>query len=160
MPPADDAPHSAPAAPAAPARPVDVAVVHPLRMEVLRRGRPPGSSVYVGDDDPAARHVAVFAGDDVFSVGSVFPDTAPWAPARRDAWRVRGMATREGRRGRGLGHSVLSALIEHARANGGRFIWCEARIGAIPFYERAGFVTEGQPFVMDDVDHIHMGRDL
>ncbi len=73
---------------------------------------------------------------------------------------MRGMATREALRGRRFGHSVLGALIEHARANGGRFLWCEARIGAISFYQRAGFVTEGEPFVMEDVDHIHMWRDL
>jgi GNAT superfamily N-acetyltransferase len=156
MPPADDEPESA----AVQARSVDVAVVHPLRMAVLRAGRPPGSSVYAGDDDPFASHVAVFAGDDAVSVGSVFPDTAPWAPERADAWRVRGMATREGLRGRGLGHAVLSALIEHARANGARFMWCEARIGAPRFYARSGFVTEGEPFVMEGIDHVHMWRDL
>jgi GNAT superfamily N-acetyltransferase len=157
MPPADDAP---PPASAAPARSVDVALVHPLRMEVLRPGRPPGSSVYAGDDDPRACHVAVVVDDAVVSVGTVFPDTPTWEPGRADAWRVRGMATRQALRGRRLGHAVLSALIEHARANGGRFLWCEARIGAIAFYERSGFVTEGVPFVMDDVDHIHMWRDL
>jgi predicted GNAT family N-acyltransferase len=145
---------------AAPARPVDVAVVHPLRMAVLRPGRPPGSSVYVGDDGPRARHVAVFEGDEVVSVGTVFPDPAPWAPERTEAWRVRGMATREGRRGRGFGDSVLRALIEHAQEGGGRFLWCEARIGAVRFYGRSGFVTEGEAFVLEGVDHIHMWRDL
>jgi len=157
MPPADDAPESAPAAPV---RPVDVAVVHPLRMSVLRPGRPPGASAYAGDDDPRACHVAVYDGDEVVSVGSVFPDTAPWAPTRTDAWRVRGMATRDGRRGRGFGWMVLDALIEHARVNGGRYIWCEARIGAPRFYARSGFVTEGEPFMLDDIEHIHMWRDL
>ena len=141
-------------------RPVDVAFVHPLRMAVLRPGRPPGSSEYAGDDDPRARHVAVFVGDEVVSVGSVFPDQAPWAPTRAAAWRVRGMATAEGLRGRGFGHSVLSALIQHATEGGGRFLWCEARIGAPRFYGRSGFVTEGEPFVLEGIDHIHMWRDL
>jgi GNAT superfamily N-acetyltransferase len=155
MPPADAPPPSA-----APARSVDVAVVQPLRMEVLRPGRPPGSSSYAGDDDPRAWHVAVIVDDAVVSVGTVFPDTPTWEPGRVEAWRVRGMATRPALRGRRFGHAVLSALIEHARANGGRFLWCEARIGAISFYQRAGFVTEGEPFVMEDVEHIHMWRDL
>ena len=153
---ADDAPP----APTAPPRWVDVGVVHPLRMEVLRPGRPPGSSAYAGDDDPRARHGAVVVDDAVASVGTVFPDASPWEPGRVDAWRVRGMATREGLRRRGFGHSVLGALIEHARASGGLFIWCEARIGAIAFYQRSGFVTEGEPFVLDDVEHIHMWREL
>jgi predicted GNAT family N-acyltransferase len=129
-------------------------------MEVLRPGRPPGSSVYEGDDDPGACHVAVFVVGEVVSIGSVFPAAPPWQPGRVGAWRVRGMATRDGLRGRGYGHSVLSALIDHAKANGGGFIWCAARIGAPRFYARSGFVTEGEPFLLEDIDHIHMWRDL
>lgn len=142
------------------ARPVALDEVHPLRMAVLRPGRPSGASAYQGDDDPRACHVAVHVGTEVVSVGTVFPDGAPWAPDRTDAWRVRGMATRDDRRGRGYGRLVLDALIEHATANGGRFLWCEARIGAPRFYERAGFVTEGEPFLLEDIEHIHMWRDL
>jgi GNAT superfamily N-acetyltransferase len=157
MPPADDAP----AVPETPVvRPVEVAVVHPLRMAVLRPGRPPGSSAYAGDDDPRARHVAVFLADEVVSVGTVFPEAPPWDPTRAEAWRVRGMATRDALRGRGLGHLVLRAIIEHARDRGGRFIWCAARIGAPRFYERSGFATLGEPFVLEGIDHIHMWRDL
>jgi len=142
------------------ARPVPVADVHPLRMAVLRPGRPPGASAYPGDDDPLACHVAVRVGTEVVSVGTVFPDRAPWAPDRTDAWRVRGMATRDDLRGRGYGRRVLDALIEHATANGGRFLWCEARIGAPRFYGRAGFVVEGKPFLLEDIEHLHMWRDL
>jgi predicted GNAT family N-acyltransferase len=70
------------------------------------------------------------------------------------------MATRDGKRGRGLGHLVLDALIEHATVNGGRLIWCQARIGAPRFYARSGFVIDGEPFIYEDIEHIHMWRDL
>ena len=142
------------------ATPVDVSVVRPLRTAVLRPGRSAEASVLPGDDHPLALHVAVVDDGEVVSVGSVFPDVAPFLPDRMDAWRVRGMATRDGLRGRGLGHLVLSALIDHATANGGQLIWCQARIGAPRFYARSGFVTDGQPFVYEDIEHIHMWRDL
>lgn len=129
-------------------------------MEVLRPGRPPETSVLPGDDHPLARHVAVYLGGDVVSAGTVFPDPAPWKPERKDAWRVRGMATRDGLRGQRLGYLVLSALIDHATANGGRFIWCEARIGASGFYARSGFVVEGESFILEEIEHFHMWRDL
>jgi predicted GNAT family N-acyltransferase len=151
-----DAPDTGPAT----VRPVDVTLVRPLRIEVLRPGRPPEASVLPGDDHPLARHVAVYLDGDVVSVGTVFPDPAPWKPERGDAWRVRGMATRDGLRGRRLGHLVLSALIDHATANGGRFIWCEARIGATGFYARSGFVVEGESFILEEIEHFHMWRDL
>jgi GNAT superfamily N-acetyltransferase len=141
-------------------RPVDVEVVRPLRAAVLRPGRPLDASVYPGEDDPRTSNVAAYLGADVVAVGTVFPDRAPWAPDRQDAWRIRGMATRDDQRVRGVGRLVLDALIDHAAANGGRFIWCEARIGAPRFYVRAGFVVEGEPFMLEDIEHVHMWRDL
>jgi predicted GNAT family N-acyltransferase len=139
--------------------PVDVALVRPLRMSVLRRGRPPEASVYPGDDHPQACHIAARLGTEVVGVGTIFPDTSPWAPDRADAWRIRGMATREGLRGRGVGHRVLGALIDHAVSGGGRFIWCEARVGAKTLYGRFGFAVQGEPFMVDEVEHVHMWRD-
>ena len=142
------------------ARPVDVSVVRPLRGEVLRAGRPPEASVLPGDDHPLARHVAVSVGGQVVSVGSVLPEPPPWDLGRQAAWRIRGMATRDGHRGRGLGHEVLTDLIDHARARGGAVIWCSARTPARGFYARSGFVPVGEAFVTEGVDHVHMWRDL
>lgn len=139
---------------------VDVSVVRVLRGEVLRAGRPPEASVMPDDDHPLARHVAVYLGDELVSVGSVLPGDPPWAPERRPGWRIRGMATREGFRGRGLGNVVLTDLIDYARDHGGDVIWCNARMGAPRFYARAGFVTHGDVFVTEGIDHIHMWRSL
>lgn len=151
----DDEFHASPRASA-----VDVAVVRPLRMEVLRPGRTADASVLPGDDDPLTCHVAVVLDTEVVSVGSVIRGAAPWEPDRTDAWQVRGMATRDRLRGRGLGLLVLGALMDHARANGGHLIWCKARIGAPRFYGRSGFVTLGEPFMYEDIEHVHMWRDL
>ncbi len=112
------------------------------------------------DDHPLARHVAVYLGDELVSVGSVLPGDPPWAPERRPGWRIRGMATREGFRGRGLGNVVLTDLIDYAGDHGGDVIWCNARMGAPRFYARAGFVTHGDVFVTEGIDHIHMWRSL
>jgi predicted GNAT family N-acyltransferase len=139
---------------------VDVSVVRVLRGEVLRAGRPPESSVMPDDDHPRSRHVAVYLVDQLVSVGSVLPGEPPWAPERRPGWRVRGMATRDGYRGRGLGNLVLSDLLDYASAQDGDVIWCAARIGATRFYGRSGFVTHGDVFVTEDVEHIYMWRPL
>jgi predicted GNAT family N-acyltransferase len=141
-------------------RTVDVAVVRPVRMEVLRAGMPPEASVMPNDDHPLAHHVAVSVGGDTVSVGTIIPDAPPWDPARPDAWRIRGMATRDGYRGRRLGGEVLADLLAWATDHGGTFVWCNARVGAIAFYERAGFVTRGETFITDEVEHIEMWRDL
>jgi predicted GNAT family N-acyltransferase len=139
---------------------VDVSVVRALRGEVLRAGRPPEASVMPDDDHPQSRHVAVYLDDELVSVGSVLPGAPPWAEERAPGWRIRGMATRDGYRGRGLGNLVLSDLIDYSRAQGDGVVWCAARIGATRFYARSGFVTHGGVFIADDVEHIYMWRSL
>jgi GNAT superfamily N-acetyltransferase len=137
---------------------VSVGVIRPLRHEVLRGGHPEDSVRFRGDDHPLVLHVAarLVTNDrdgEVVAIGTVFPDAPPWEPARVHGWRIRGMATREEYRGHGLGRRVLDALVAHATDHGGSLLWCHARIGALDFYRRDGFVTIGERF--DDGVAIH-----
>jgi GNAT superfamily N-acetyltransferase len=150
---------------------VPVELVRPLRQLVLRPGRPPGDSVFPGDDDVLAAHVAVRAvrrhaepvevpaetgAGSVVAVGSLLPEEPPswltaWPGVRPPAgggrwWRVRGMATAEGRRGRGLGGAVLGLLLQRAAHGGGGVVWCNARLAAESLYRRAGFEEAGEVF--------------
>lgn len=128
-----------------------------LRREVLRGGRP---VPLPGDDDPTAVHVGAYDDDRLVGTGNVRPEPAPWAPGV-PAWRLRGMATAADRRGSGVGAAVLAALVEHCRAEGGGQLWCNARTPARRFYERAGFVTVGEPWVDPDIGpHVRMVLDL
>jgi hypothetical protein len=145
-----------------------------LRHAVLRPHLSLDAVSFAGDDDLdtasyAARDAAT---GEIVATGSVRPEQPPWAPgspthadhaghapyevpgeaeaAGRDpgttVWRLRGMATAEGHRGAGLGRGVLAALVDHVAAAGGGLLWCSARIKAVPFYERGGFVALGEPY--------------
>lgn len=120
-------------------------VVRPLRLEILRPGQPAASAVWPGDDAPGAGHFAVVREGSVVAVGSIVPEPHPVDPRPGD-WRVRGMATVPGDRGRGLGADVLAACVDHARAAGARRVWCHARVRAVGVYERAGFAAETATF--------------
>jgi predicted GNAT family N-acyltransferase len=139
---------------------VEVALVRPLRGEVLRPGRPAESSVMPGDDHPLSRHAAATVDGVAVAVGTILPEAPPWDPDLDSSWRLRGMATRDGLRGGGLGSAVLAALLEHARREHGRLVWCNARIRAQPFYERFGFAPRGEHFMTEGVEHVQMWRDL
>ena len=65
------------------------------------------------------------------AVGLVGPEGEPGAS------RIRGMATTRGARPR-RGHVGVGALLRHASAHGATSVWCNARVRAIPLYERAG----------------------
>lgn len=149
---------------------VDAAGTLPLRRVVLRPGRPAAESSYPGDTDPRSRHVAAWpaAGDQVdgrevaeriVAVGSVLPEAPPWDPARTPAWRIRGMAVAEARRGGGAGTAVLDAILAHVAGGGGGLVWCSARVPAVPLYERAGFVRRGGVFEAPHIGpHLHLWR--
>ena len=122
-------------------RPVRAAATVELRRLVLRNGRP---VALPGDDQPAF-HLGGHDGDVLVATGNVRRDPAPWSPDE-PGWRVRGMATAEGHRGRGAGTLVLDALFEHCRVEGGGVLWCHARTPARRFYERAGLQAIGEPW--------------
>jgi GNAT superfamily N-acetyltransferase len=135
--------------------------VRPLRHEVLRAGQPFSATYYPGDDHPLAAHVAVRSEEfGVVAVGSVCPDPPPWAPDKLHAWRIRGMATQDRFRGRGLGGRVLAALTEHAASNAGELLWCHARVRARDFYRRAGFESIGEVFDDGIAQHQSMQKTL
>jgi len=141
---------------------VGAEAVRPLRHAVLRPGRPFATTAFRGDDDPATFHVAAreAPGGPIVGVATIAPEPHPRAAAAGD-WRLRGMATAEAVRGRGVGAALLRACVEHARAAGGRRVWCTARTPAEGFYAAAGFVTEGAPFEVAGIGpHVVMALGL
>jgi ribosomal protein S18 acetylase RimI-like enzyme len=160
-------------------------LVRPLRQAVLRPHQTVAEQVYAGDDAPGAAHFAAFAdsadsadserahsapsaplagGDaagQVIGIASITPEPHPVSPAPGD-WRIRGMATDPDHgRGTGAGALLLAACVEHARAEGGTRVWCNARTPAVGFYARAGFATEGEEFELPAIGpHFLMALDL
>jgi GNAT superfamily N-acetyltransferase len=129
------------------------AVTFPLRQRVLRPHQTVEQMALPGDEAPDSAHFAAVETEGspdsrvVVGTASVRREAPPWPTAGGPAWRLRGMATAEGRRGEGIGADVLAAVIEHVRAHGGGLLWCNARLPAVEFYRRAGLVTRGESWV-------------
>lgn len=138
------------------------AVTYPLRARVLRSGGPP-ERAHLAVDELADTAAFAATGPDGAVIGTaiVYPEPCRWAPDRPGAWRLRGMATDERHRGTGVGAAVLGAVVGHVANEGGALIWCNARVPARRFYERAGFVAHGEEW--DDPalgPHVAMWREL
>ena len=64
-----------------------------------------------------------------------------------EAYQLRGMATAPAMRGHGVGRELLSfAEAWLAAETGIRRLWCNARVEAIGFYERLGWVAVSEEF--------------
>lgn len=142
---------------------VPVEETYPLRAKVLRNGGPPEAAKLAGDDRPG---VATFAATDdegrMIGCIGLFPEPCPDLPEHPGkGWRIRGMATEDEWRSRGVGTQVLKAALEHVAAEGGGLVWCNARTRAAEFYRRAGFQEIGEPWDDPEIGpHVRMWREV
>ena len=114
-----------------------------LRQQILR---PHQSEAELASHEPPDSYaVGAFEGDELVAVGLVGWEGEP------GEWRVRGMATQPAMRGRGAGTAVLGALLDHARRQGARAVWCQVRTPARRLYERAGFAVESEEFELPEI---------
>jgi predicted GNAT family N-acyltransferase len=74
--------------------------------------------------------------------------------------RVGRMAIDRGWRRRGIGARVLAALEDRARAEGMPAIELHAQCYVEAFYQRAGYVREGEPFEEAGIAHVVMRKQL
>lgn len=125
------------------ARAVPLAQTRALRQAVLR----PHETIeqLAADEAPESFASGAFDDGELIAVGLIAPDGEP------GAWRVRGMATAPHARGRGGGRAVLDALVLHAVEHGAVRIWCNARVPAVSFYERAGMRVSSEEFELPNI---------
>lgn len=134
-------------------RPVTAAETRPLRKEVLRPHQRLDEVGFAGDGVEGAAHFGAFVNGEMVATATVHPDES--------GWRLRGMATRDGFRGRGLGGALVEACVAHAQASGGTMMWCNARLKAADFYRRYGFEARGEVFELPQIGpHLYMWRAL
>jgi len=116
-----------------------------LRSRVLRPLLPLESARFAGDDDGDTRHWVAVRGDVVVGCVSVMVSDEP--ELGRARFHLRGMATDEGERSRGVGRKLLEFVHEDV----GEPMWCNARIRAEPFYARAGWRRTSEVFEIEGV---------
>jgi hypothetical protein len=121
-----------------------------LRHRELRPGLPVEEAVFDGDDEPATRHFGAFRGADAVACASVMARQWQGTPA----WQLRGMATRSDVVRRGLGSAVLRFV--EAAGFDPPLLWCNARLVAVPFYERQGWTVASERFDIPGVGPHHV----
>ncbi len=116
------------------------------------------------------QHLTNVVDDDPYDAGSgavvvlAWYGDAPVGTGRVHVWRgdahIAWVAVLPDYRARGVGWEIMVALLDAARELGARRVTLSAQTHAIGFYRRLGFETVGSIFVMGNIDHITMVRDL
>jgi len=131
-------------------REISAAETWPLRLAVLRPGRPLESAQFPSDDAPATRHFGAFRDGRLLSIASLYLAEMPEQKGL-PAFQLRGMATAPEARGKGLGRALVHSCMAFARGHGVQLLWCNARTEAVGFYRKLGFEVLGGEFLIPDV---------
>jgi len=122
----------------------------PVRHAVFVEEQKVPPEIELDDFDPVSLHALAFDGAGrLLGTGRLLPDG-----------HVGRMAVLRQARGTGVGSALLAALLQAARARGDREVALSAQTHAIPFYERFGFVAEGEEYDDAGIPHRRMRRAL
>jgi predicted GNAT family N-acyltransferase len=81
-------------------------------------------------------------------------DSTPVATARlTPQGQIGRMAVLKGFRGKGIGSQMLARVIEHAKSAGHKQLFLHAQVSVIKFYEKNGFIAEGDVFIDAGIEH-------
>lgn len=122
------------------------AQAQPIRFEVFVDEQKVPAEIELDEMDPHCVHAVAY--DDAgrpLATGRLLPDG-----------HIGRMAVRQAGRGKGVGGAVLQALIAAARARGDAEVILNAQVHAEGFYQRYGFVREGDEFMEAGIPHITM----
>ncbi len=111
--------------------------------------RVPQDEEWDGRDDGAWHWMATDPGDSPIGTARLLPDG-----------QIGRMAVLSEYRGRGIGFALLEAAIQKARTLGMNGVYLNAQTHALGFYERAGFVAEGDEFMEAGIPHYRMRQPL
>lgn len=112
-----------------------------LRWRILRAGLPMESACFPGDE--SGLHLAVISEERVIGCASFLLSTFEDHPA----WQLRGMAVEPEFQRTGIGQRLLrEAETILCRRSNIRQLWCNARLPAVPFYEKLGWTCTSDIF--------------
>jgi len=109
----------------------------PLRSLQLRNGWELDRCRFDSDKIEGAIHLAQIQENEAICVVSLHPQTNNKLEGK--AFQLRGMATHPEYLGQGLGSELIHFVAKELKVKHVKYIWCNARKSAYPFYEKLGF---------------------
>ncbi len=120
----------------------------PIRKEILR----PDIDLpceFKGDNDAETFHLGAIHNEEVIGVVSfIRSDNSIFT---KNQYQMRGMAIVAAHRKRGIGKMLIQEALDLLEKKEVAVLWCNARETAVQFYEKFGFKTLGEKFMIDHI---------
>ena len=131
-----------------------------IRHQVLRVGKLLESCLFDNDDLNTTVHFGIFKSNVLHGVVSIFAQQNPIFESSSQ-FQMRGMAILPDIQGQGFGQLLLKFAENHQKSLKKSFIWFNARITAMMFYKKMGYLLHGEPFDIPNVGlHVLMYKNI
>ena len=104
------------------------------------------------DEDANGYHFAAFVDNYIVGIVSLF--------RKDDSFQFRKLAVDPSVQNQGIGSNLLDYITDFAKNEGGKMMWCNARVTAIPFYIKHGFTHTGKLFTKNGFDYEILEKNL
>lgn len=114
---------------------------------------------FEGDNDKDTFHLGAFYQNELVGIATFMKNTID--SELEEQYQLRGMATLPKVRGKGAGKLLIEEAKRIIKEKGISFLWCNARIEAVGFYESLNFKIIGEEFEVQKVGpHYKMMTEL
>jgi len=121
-----------------------------VRHLVLRQGKPIESCCFEGDDLEATTHFGMIVDKNIVGIVSIFQNKSDIFVAENQ-YQIRGMAVLNDFQQKGFGRELVLYCENYILTINGNLIWFNARENAVEFYQKLGYTTHGNSFIIDGI---------
>ena len=122
---------------------VSVKEIYEIRKKVLRKNIDLPFT-FNGDMDKDTFHLGLFLDNNLIGIVSFMKSVCN--DLKGNQYQLRGMATLDQFQGKGYGQQLIKFGSEVLKEKQMELVWCNARVAAVNFYQKAGFKTIGKKF--------------
>ena len=131
-----------------------------VRHPVLRTGKPIESCRFDGDKLSTTFHLGAYINSILVGVVTILYQRNKLLSNERQ-YQLRGMAVIESYQKMGIGKELVLAAENLVKEKSGSLVWMNARLLAVPFYEKLGYSVFGLKFNIPKVgEHYSMKKTL
>lgn len=131
-----------------------------IRQLILRPNGTEKDCHFEGDNEDQTFHLGAFVDSQLVSIASFFFERHPKFDEPYQ-FRLRGMATLNEHRMKGLSSALLNRGFPIVKQNQCHLVWCNARLEAVGFYLKNGFEKVSEEFDVPNIGpHILMVKKL
>ena len=103
-------------------------------------------------EDEIGIHFGLFRDAQLLSVISLFIEN--------DTAQFRKFATETNHQGKGYGSMLLNYLVQESINRNIKTLWCNARLTAFSFYQKAGFTIVSEKWLKEGIEYVKMEKGL